>query len=226
MTPLRKLSFIKQAKDITIGSTLTFLAIGAGLSLTFQQCTSEESTESYEETVDVYQKGIRSYITETAPGEFRITDEIAVPKDSARAIVRYLDGRRDTLTTAVAKNLIDKEISTHKSAIGEHNNLGTVLLYGGMGYMLANTMGLGYLKTYRNTSPMRTGINNKDTTRYRRTGSGLFMSRFYGNSRVFERSQGLGAEITQSKTSVTRMVSRPASTRTGFFRSSGRSFGG
>ncbi len=229
MTPSRKFSFIKTAKDISISSTLSIIALGFGTAIATQQCTSdtdEAQNDSYEETQDVYNKGIRSYITEISPGEFKITDEITVPKDSARAIIRYADGHRDTLTLAAAKQLIDSDIRSNQSTIGQQNNLSSVLLYGGMGYLLANTMGNSYMNTYRNSSPMNLKSGGRDSTRYRRSGSRTFASRFYANSSSFQRSEGIHQEVSQSKTSVTRMVSRPVRTRSGFFRSGGRGFGG
>lgn len=60
MTPIRKGSFIRRAKDITIGSTLVLAFTASGLTL--PGCTNQPDNEAdynYEETV--YTKGVRSH---------------------------------------------------------------------------------------------------------------------------------------------------------------------
>jgi hypothetical protein len=202
MTKLRKGSFIKRAKDITLSSALT-LAILSGTSM-MSSCSSndDESDYSYEETT--YSKGIRSHIKEVKPGEFKITDEENVAADKSVAIVTYLDGHTDSLSTAASKALIDKDVN-NQSYVGHHSGLSSMLLYGGMGYMLGRSMNNGYINNYRDQNPSRGAV--------------------YSNPGVFNKSQNAVQSVNASRS--TRVVnSRPAGGRSGFFgRSGGRSGG-
>ncbi len=198
MTLLRKGSFIRKVKDISISSALTVTFLSAGI--LFQSCTPGQDTEadySYEEVT--YSRGIRSQIKEVSPGEFQITSEESVPVESAMAIVTYLDGHTDTLTVSASKALIDDEIQNNGSQVGHHSGLSSMLLYGGIGYMLGRSMNNGYINQHRD------GAANK--------------SRFYGSSTAYNQSQAATQDVNSSRTS--RMVrTRPAGGKSGFFGSS------
>jgi hypothetical protein len=199
MTQLRKGSFIKRAKDISISGALALAILSSGIIASGCSSKEDESDYSYEETT--YSKGIRSHIKEVKPGEFKIMDEESVDADKSLAIVTYLDGHTDSLTTSAAKALIDKEINTNQSNVGQHSGLSSMLLYGGMGYMLGRSMNNGY-------------INN-----YRQRGN---TSSFYGNAGAYSKSQSAVQDVNASRS--TRVVNtRPSGGRSGFF---GRSSGG
>jgi hypothetical protein len=204
MTQLKKGSFIKRAKDISIGGALALTLFSGGLFM--QSCGSNEdddSAYSYEETS--YKKGIRSYIKEVKPGEFRITDEESVPAEKSLAIVTYLDGHTDSLSTTAAKALIDEEIRTNQTHIGHHSGLSSMLLYGGMGYMLGRNSGNSYMNNYRERDNASRG--------------------FYSNPGAYDKSQSVVRDVNASRS--TRVVNtRPKGGRSGFFSSSrGRSGG-
>ncbi|GAB2779430.1 hypothetical protein GCM10027275_23720 [Rhabdobacter roseus] len=201
MTPLRTGSFIRRVKDITISGTLAVAILASGIAL--PGCSgSEDEAHSYEETT--YSKGIRSYIKEVEPGEFKITDEQSVPADQSAAIVTYLDGHVDTLSTTTAKALIDRDIRSDESSVGRHGGLSNVLLYGGMGYLLGRTMNHGYINSYRSAGES---------------------SRFYSNPNAYNRAQGAVQDVNTSRS--TRVVSgRPAGGRSGFFGKRSSSSGG
>jgi hypothetical protein len=204
MAQIRKGSFIKSVKDISIGSALA-IALLSGMTL--GSCSSNQEDEeaySYEETT--YTKGIRSHIKEVKPGEFKITDEENVPADSSGAVVTYLDGHTDKLSPEAAKALIDEEIRTNHSSVGHHSGLSTMLLYGGMGYLLGRNSNNGYMNNYRNTDNQAA-------------------RGFYSNPSTYDKSQGAYRQVDASRTSRT-VSSRPSSGRKGFFgRSSSRSGG-
>jgi len=203
MTQLRNGSFIKRAKDITLSSALT-LAILSGTSM-MTGCSSndDESDYSYEETT--YSKGIRSHIKEIKPGEFKITDEESVAADKSLAIVTYLDGHTDSLSTTAAKALIDKDIHNNQSYVGHHSGLSSMLLYGGIGYMLGRNNNNGYINNYRDQNSSRGSI--------------------YSNPGAFSKSQSAVQDVSASRSTRT-VTSRPSGGRSGFFgRSSGRSGG-
>lgn len=193
MTSFRKGAFIRKAKDISIGSALAMTLISTGLLL--PGCSSNQATnETYEEVS--FSKGVRSIINEVAPGEFKIMDEQSVPADSAVAIVNYLDGHTDRLTPEASKALIDSEIS-NGGGFGSNNALTSMLMYGGMGYMLSRMMNNGYMNQYRANAPAG--------------GAAV-----YNNPSTFNKSQGVINDVNQSRTTRT-VTSRPTGGKSGFF---------
>ena len=210
MTPLRKHAVLRRVKDITLSTTLS-IALLTGTAM-LQSCGSNQSDETErteaERTETSFGKGVRTYITETAPGNFKITDEVPAQPGQAGAIVSYVDGHRDTLSVEAAKRLVDTDESTrtyqnNPSAYGgmHHNGLANVLLWGSLGYMLGrNNFGGQYAN---------------DRQRY---GSGV-----YANPGVYQRSSQLGETVRGSR--VTRTV-RPSGGRSGFFGGRNRSFSG
>ena len=121
MTVLRKHSFIHKIKDISISGSLALAILGNSVML--QSCGSSESSkgEDYEE-VEVYTKGVKTYISETSNGQFKITDETQVPADSSVAIITYLDGRNETLSPQAVKALIDNNIKNNEKKKKEEIN--------------------------------------------------------------------------------------------------------
>ncbi len=197
MTPTRKQAIIRRVKDITLGTTLS-LALLNGSAL-LQSCSSnndDEYSESEEgRQSESFKKGVRTFITETAPGTFKITDEQQVGPERAGAIVNYFDGHRDTLSVAAAQALVKNDASTsqyfnNRSNYGQHhsNGLANVLLWGGLGYMLGRRGGSGF-----------------DDRRY---SQGV-----YSNPSVYARSSQIGQEVSRSRV----VTSRPRSSRGGFF---------
>ena len=220
MTPTSKKTFIKKVKDITISSTIALSFIGNSAML--QSCGSDNSNEEEYEYEEVYTKGIKTYISETSKGVFKITNEKEVAIDSSVAIVSYLDGKKDSLSPKVVQGLIDSEVKSNPNTIGQSNNLSNALLFGGMGYLLAKTMSPNYA-TYR---PDVNGIqSNKlssksDTARHRRNHFyGGRMMGYYATASAFSRSSQIHQSISNSRTTITR----PSGGRSGFFHSSSHS---
>ncbi len=219
MTPISTRAFIRKVKDITISSTLALAVLGSGFTL--QSCNNDSDSDYEYEEVEVFTKGVRTYITETAKGEFKITDEIEVPADSSKAIVTYLDGKKDTLSPRAVKALIDNEVRTNASRIGQNNNLSNALLYGGMGYLLAKTMSPNYAQ-YRPDINTSNGFSQgsgsrRDSSSHRRHGYyGGGMMRYYATTAAFQRSDEIHQSINHSRTTM----ARPVGGKTGFFRSS------
>lgn len=219
MTPFRRNIILRRVKDITLGTTLS-VALLNGTAL-LQSCGSVDRADSssssaddseYDKTeqVETFKKGVRTYITETAPGKFKITDEQQVQDPAlAAAIVSYNDGHRDTLSVDAAKKLVQTDESTrhyfnNSGMYGQHhgNGLANALLWGSMGYMLGRNTGMG-------------GNRMQDENRYR--------SGAYANPGVFNRSGNIGNEVSRSRV----VTSRPSGGRGGFFGGrSGRGFSG
>lgn len=205
MTPLRRHAVLRRVKDITLSTTLS-LALLNGATL-LQSCGNSGANEQQERTETRFEKGVRTYITETAPGNFKITDEVQTGPDQAGAIVSYFDGHRDTLSVEAAKRLVetDKSTSAYMQNPGtyhaqHHNGLANVLLWGSLGYMMGRS----------NSSQYRA-----DQRRY---GSGV-----YANQGLYQRSTQVGESIRSSR--VTRTV-RPSGGRSGFFGGRSRGFSG
>lgn len=203
MTPLRRHAVLRRVKDITLSATLSLALLNGAAVL--QSCGSNSSDEAQqaEQTETRFGKGVRTYITETSPGNFKITDEVQAEPGQAGAIVSYADGHRDTLSVEAAKRLVetDKSTSTYlnnPNAYQHHNGLANVLLWGGLGYMLG-----------RSTAPQYRDYE-------RRYGSGV-----YANPGLYQRSAQIRENVRTSR--VTRTV-RPSGGRSGFF-GGGRSRG-
>ena len=192
MTPFRKSSILRRVKDITIGTTLSIALLNGTAML--QSCGNNRSDYDQPRETNSFNRGVRTYITETSPGNFKITDEVQVGPSQAGAIVHYYDGHRDTLSVEAARRLVQTDASTSQyfnnpGAYGthHHNGLANALLWGSLGYMLG-----------RSTTP-----RYQDERRY--------SSGFYTNRQVYERSNHLGSSIRSSR------VSRPSGGRSGFF---------
>ncbi len=223
MTPISNKTFIKKVKDITIGSTIALTILGSSLAI--QSCGSDSSNEEEYTYDEVYTKGVKTYISETSKGIFKITDEKEVPIDSSVAIVSYLDGKKDSLSPKLVQGLIDSEVKTSPNTIGESNNLSNALLFGGMGYLLAKTVSPNYAN-YRpdiNGVSQQANTNTKaDTSRHRRRnhfGGGMGMMAYYATANAFNRSSQIHQNIGNSRTTM----ARPSGGRSGFFHSSSHS---
>ncbi len=221
MTPISKKTFIKKVKDITICSTIALSIIGNSVAL--QSCGSDSSDEEEYEYEEVYTKGVKTYISETEKGVFKITNEKEVPIDSSVAIVTYLNGRKDSLSPKVVQGLIDSEVKTNPNTIGQSNNLSNALLFGGMGYLLAKTMSPNYA-TYRpdingvaQNSGSKTDTSRRNNRRHHYGGGGLMT--YYATRSAFDRSSQIHQNIGNSRTTM----ARPVGGRSGFFHSSSHS---
>lgn len=200
MTPLRRHAVLRRVKDITLSATLSLALLNGAAVL--QSCGNNRSEEA-EQTETRFNKGVRTYITETSPGNFKITDEVQAEPGKAGAIVSYADGHRDTLSVDAAKRLVetDKSTSTYlnnPNGYQHHNGLANVLLWGSLGYMLG-----------RSTAPQY----RADQQRY---GAGV-----YANQGLYQRSSQISDNVRNSR--VTR-TTRPSGGRSGFF-GGGRSRG-
>ena len=201
MTPIRRHAVLRRVKDITLSTTLSLALLSGTVAL--QSCGNSNSDE--EQTETSFKRGVRTYITETSPGNFKITDEVQADPGKAGAVVSYYDGHRDTLSVDAAKRLVENDQSTNTYLHNpgayhsyHHNGLANALLWGSLGYMLG-----------RSTAPQY----RDDATRY---GSGI-----YANPNLYRRSTQLSENIRTSR--VTRTV-RPSGGRSGFFGGRSRSF--
>ncbi|WP_138991363.1 hypothetical protein [Larkinella sp. C7] len=201
MTPFRKHSILRRVKDITLSTTLSIALLNGTVLL--QSCGGSNDSETEQsdrvESSDQFGKGVRTYITETSPGNFKITDEVQVDPKQAGAIVNYADGHRDTLSVQAAKRLVQSDSSTSRyfnnpSTYHHGSGLSSVLLWGSLGYML----GRSTTPRFSNEQQYRSGV--------------------YNSPQTYERANRVGSTITSSR------ISRPSGGRSGFF-GGGRSRG-
>ncbi|RFS16400.1 hypothetical protein [Emticicia sp. C21] len=224
MTPVSTNTFIRKVKDITISSTLALAILGS--SFTLQSCNNDSDSDYEYDQVDVYTKGVKTYISETSKGIFKITDEVEVPADSSIAIVTYLDGKKDTLSPKAVKALIDNEVHTNPNNIGRSDNLSNALLFGGMGYLLAKTLSPNYAQYRPDVTPnngIAQNLSSKNDTTHRRRhgyyGGGMGMLHYYATAAAFQKSSAIHHNISQSRTTM----SRPSGGKSGFFHRSSHS---
>jgi hypothetical protein len=203
-------------KDITVGASLSMLLFGGGATL--QSCGSSERPTDYastetDEKEPAFSRPVKTYITEIKPGEFKITDEIPVSDSSeAMAVIRYHNGKRDTLSPTAARKLVQNDSSTKEyfrnpdqyyGHSHHHSSLSSVLLWGSMGYMLG-----------RNS-----GMRSYNADRERQYSSGA-----YANPAAYNRSAQIHNDYHNHRT---RVATRPSGGRSGFFsRSRSSGFGG
>ncbi len=217
MDNISKKSILQKANSISVSASLAFIALGT--STLTQSCNnSSENSEDYEE-VEVLTKGVKSYIQETAPGQFKISKEDQTQASDTEAIITFLDGHTENIATSRAQIMIDDEIRANPDSIGKVANLPNALLFGGMGYFLSNLPG-SKLGQYRTDDKTANQVAKNDTLKHRNNGhSGIgffplfWMSRaaFYSGSRV------------QETMAASRMrTTRPIAGRTGFFKGSSR----
>lgn len=203
MTVVRKGSVIRKVKNIGINGALLVALAGSGWMI--QGCNSASSEEEYSYEEVTYSKGVISRIKEIKPGEFEITDEESVPMSEAKAIVSYLDGHTDTLSVETSRALIDGDIH-NQAEYSHHSGLSSMLLYGGMGYMLGRMMGNGHINQRRQAAGNTSGL--------------------YGSQAAYNKSQTVQRDVDNSRMART-VKSRPANSRSGFMGAKGgRSVGG
>ena len=209
MTLKRNGAVIKTVREITVGTALSVALLNGGMLL--QSCGGSSDDDRQQAEAPYKGRPVKTYITEMKPGEFKITDEVEVKSASeAGAIVRYFDGRRDTLSVAEAQRLVKTGSTTrdyynnpnHYHTHYHRSSLSNALLWGGMGYMLGRNNSSNYYNEQRERG---------------------YSSGVYANSSVYSRSSSIHNNYHNYRKSV---ASRPSSSRSGFFSRAGRSFGG
>lgn len=217
MENISKKSFLQKANTISISASLAFIALGTS---TLQSCnSSNENNEDYEE-VEVLTKGVKSYIQETAPGEFKISKEDQTQASDTEAIITFMDGHTENIATSRAQIMIDDEIRSNPDSIGKVANLPNALLFGGVGYFLSNLPG-SKLGKYRAEDKTANQVAKNDTVKHRNNGhsSGLGFFPLFWMSRAAFYS---GNRVQESMAASRMRTTRPIAGRTGFFKGSSR----
>jgi hypothetical protein len=208
-------SYLQKANSIKLSASLAFIALGTGTLIT--SCNSNNNEGEYEE-VEVLTKGVKSYIQETSPGVFKISKEEQTKAESSEAVVTYISGNQENISTSRAQIMIEDEIRANPDSIGKVANLPNALLFGGMGYFLSNLPG-SKLRKYRNETTVASNKNPKDSLSHNRHSGGLGFFPLFWMSRAAY-SSGFRAQESMASSRVRTM--RPVAGRSGFFKGSGR----
>lgn len=195
--------------------TLSGLMVGCGSSDSTPVNKQDDWGDSKTKTTAVakqdFTKGVITTVEEVKKGEFKIVDEQTVPKkEESQTIVKYFDGKVDTLNALEIKSIAEKEKEASYS--GSNSSLGNVMWWGLMGYMVGRSF---------NSRPNPGVYNNQKT--YQRvnttTNTSLMNSR-----RTVTPSWGNNAQ-KKAPGAAPATTSKPANAKKGFFNSGAKSSG-
>jgi hypothetical protein len=212
-----------------------YLGLAAALSLGAAACGEDEKWETVQQTE--FTKGVRTTIEENAQGKFEIVnEEIVTDTSMSKFIIKYKDGRLDSLNLASARALlagVPADTNLAKSSVNQPqaqsggSSLSNILWWGAGGYLLGRAL----------SSPSMNGFYSQ---RYYQQqppayGGGAYGGRGRADSARRNSRTRTGSSYRSStaasdqlrSTTTTRTVSRPVSGgRSGFFGGSSRSSGG
>jgi hypothetical protein len=204
-------------------------AAAASLGLGLPACSSSsDSDENSEEWTsgngESYSQGVITEMTETQPGQWKITAETPAGKEQVAAILHHYDGKTDTLQGAA----LQKQMQTYSRQYPENRVAGTgmmdVLMWSSIGYMAGRFMtpNAGY---YANPGVMQRTMGwRQNVERERERGHGFFGRGFTGS----RRTGTAGIRPSASVPHATMRSSAPRAGRSSGFGSRGgfRGFGG
>lgn len=125
---------------------LFLLTAAAGLGLgTLPACSSNDSRPdaadaSWDNAADSYSQGVVTEMTETQPGQWKITAERPAGKEEVAAILRYADGRVDTLQGQALQQQMQDYTRQNPENQVRRTGIMDVLMYSGIGYMAGRWM--------------------------------------------------------------------------------------
>lgn len=131
--------------------------------------------------------GIITELTEEAPDQWKITDERTTVPGGSMAVLKYNDGRTDTLQGLALESKM-KELASNQSTYQQGGfGLGSVLWWSGMGYMAGRMLSprAAYYANpgvMNNTAAWRQNVQNfrQQSTAPRAGRSGFFRGRSSG----------------------------------------------
>ena len=209
-------------------------AASLGLSVLPACSSSNDSDPDAEEaswdnaTTDSYSQGVITELTETQPGQWKITAERPAGKEEVAAILRHSDGQVDTLQgPALQQQMQDYTRRYPENRVGRTGMM-DVLMWSGIGYMAGRwlTPNPGYYASpgvyQQNNGWRQTIAQERDNERRGFYGRGFVGSRRGGNA-------GISASPSMRRsTSGSYRSSAPSGSRRSSFGSRGgfRGFGG
>ncbi|UOQ71672.1 hypothetical protein [Hymenobacter cellulosilyticus] len=212
-------------RNVLLAAAATSLGLGV-----LPACSSDSNRTEQQEwgsgNQGSYSEGVITEMTETSPGQWKITAERPAGKEEVAAIMRHYDGKVDTLQGAA----LQRQMQDYSRQYPENRVGGTgmmdVLMWSGIGYMAGRflTPNPGY---YANPGIMQgNGSWRQRVDQERNQGRGFFGRGFSSNTAG--RSSGIRPSTSVYRSAV-RSSSGPRYSRSSGFGSRGGvrgSFGG
>ena len=210
------------------------VAASSSLGLGLPACSSNDTVESRAQENgaeggwggETYSQGVITEMTETKPGEWKITAERPAGKEEVAAVLHHLDGKTDTLQGQALQRQMQDYSRQNPENRAQGNGMMNVLMWSGIGFMAGRFMtpNAGY---YANPGVMQNNQGWRNNVASERQSGRGFFGRGFG---------GRGASATagiQESPSTARSAPRtfrssaPAGRSSGFGSRGGfRGFGG
>lgn len=157
-----KRNYLRLIQDYNYNKTALAALSAVTIAMTMPACSSEEEQE--EITVsEHFERGVITNIKEVAKDDFKIVDEQISPDGKSYATVEYMDGKKDTLSYALLKDLVGKSTTDgnnatnhtithvyHSAGIG--SSLMTAIMFSQLGYMMGNMSSMNRAAYYQDPS--------------------------------------------------------------------------
>ncbi len=217
MTPNRQFtsSNLRKLRKATIKGAL-FISL-TGVLVAHTGCGSSDSSTKVQHEVVTKQeftKGVITTVEEVTKGDFAIADEKVVPtKEESRVIVKYLDGKIDTMNMSQAQTIANADPNNKsETSTSSNRGIGQAIWWGVMGYYMGR----------RTSTPINQKAYKNQAT-YQRVNS-TTNSQAMSSRKTVSTTRPKPSGST-SKTSGSSRSSKPSGSR-GFFNSGSRSSGG
>lgn len=165
------------------------IAAASSLGLTLPACSANDERNNAENGADAswsgetYSQGVITEMTETKPGEWKITAERPAGKEEVAAILHHIDGKVDTLQgQALQRQMQDYGRQNPENHV-RNSGMMNVLMWSGIGFMAGRytSPNPGY---YANPGVMQQNQGwRANVARERETGRGFF-GRGFGGGRT------------------------------------------
>ncbi len=181
-------TFLRPVKDILLAKSFMVTSLLA-ISVFATACSEEE-----QETI--YTKNVHSIIKETAPNEFKISEEQIMEGDKSRAYINFLDGTMEEISLDSLQYRL--EHSQHPYHYNGNGNLNEILVASAFGSMLSPNY---QYRLYPSNPYQQTNHVNR------------YLVRYFIDEAVHAISNNIRTTVSNSRISV------PSSARHGFFHS-------
>ncbi|SDY20501.1 hypothetical protein [Hymenobacter psychrophilus] len=197
-------------------------------------CSSNDSRPEAAESswdnaaTDSYSQGVITEMTETQPGEWKITAERPAGKEEVAAILRHADGKVDTLQGQALQQQMQNYTRQNPENRVAGRGMMDVLMWSGIGYMAGRWM-TPNSGAYASSGIMQGNNGWRQNIAQERTneGRGFFGRGFTGNRNGGNAGISPSSSVQRSTPRGTFRSSAPSGSRSGFgSRSSSRGFGG
>lgn len=155
-----KRNYLRLIQDYNYNKTALAALSAITIGMTTPACSSFEEEQEEIIVSEHFEKGVITTLKEVAKDDFKIVDEQISSDGKSYAIVEYMDGKKDTLSYALLKNLVDKSgaesatnhTTTHVYHSGIGSSLMTAIMFSQLGYMMGNTSSMNRQAYYQDPS--------------------------------------------------------------------------